>query len=129
MVEEKKKMGRPLIGIDKADFEALLEIGADEEQVRAWFARKSENPKLSIDTIYRFCKREYGVTFAELARQRKQICKTRVMMDFFKKCSKSDTLLIFAMKNLCGWKDKPDEVNAPMEPIRIVIEKPDGGDA
>lgn len=107
MAEEKKKTGRPLTEIDKADFENLLEIGADAEQVRAWFARKTKTPTLNHTTIYRFCIREYGVSFAQLAAERKQICKTRVMMDFYKKCPHSDTLLIFAMKNICGWRSDP----------------------
>lgn len=123
MAEGEKKMGRPRIEFDRADFLNLLDIGASEKQIQAWFARKLDNPNLSADTIQRYCKREFEKTFAALAEERKENCKTRVMQAFYKKLPTSDALIIFGMKNLCGWKDNPDEVKAPAEPIRVIIEK------
>lgn len=57
--KEKKKMGRPPKQIDKEQFEKLCGLQCTEEEIAGWF-------KCSVDTIERWCKKEYQTTFAEV---------------------------------------------------------------
>ena len=53
------QMGRPRIEINKEEFEKLCALLCSEEEIASWF-------DVSVDTLCRWCKREYGVTFAEI---------------------------------------------------------------
>jgi hypothetical protein len=60
--KEKKKMGRPPKQIDKEQFEKLCGLQCTEEEIAGWF-------KCSVDTVERWCKKEYQITFAEVYRK------------------------------------------------------------
>ena len=99
------KMGRPQIQIDQKQFEDLVGIGCTQEEICWWFRDKSGKP-ISVDTITRWCKRTYGVTFAEyfkscggtafkIALRRNQLALSK----------KSAAMAIFLGKNWLGQKD------------------------
>lgn len=122
MAEEKKKMGRPRIEIDKRQFEQLCGIQATEEEIYGWF-------KCSSETIRRWCRREYGEPFCEVYKKFSSSGKISLRRNLFHQAEKSVPAAIFLAKQHLGMRDNPEEVKAPAEPIRIVIEKPDGGNA
>lgn len=51
-------MARPRIDIDSEQFKKLCAIQCTEEEIASWF-------KCSVDTVERFCKREFKLSFAE----------------------------------------------------------------
>ena len=58
-----KKMGRPAIEIDQSVFENLCKIQCTETEIAGVF-------DCSIDTINRWCKKTYGVTFADIYKKK-----------------------------------------------------------
>lgn len=65
----------------------------------------------SEDTIERRIKEETGLKFAEF--RERHFVKTiyDLQREALKRAKKSDTILIFALKNFCNWSDKQSENN------------------
>ena len=63
---------------------------------------------VSSDTIERYC-RKHGMTFAEY--RNKKMAKTRMTLTqkaLEMALNGNATMMIFSLKNLCGWADMPD---------------------
>ena len=85
----------------------------------------------STDTIERKIKAEYDMTFREY--REKRMAKTKMKLievAISKAIAKDNTMLIFCLKNLCGWKDRyENEIVGSSEPQkRLVIEYAKEGD-
>lgn len=81
---------------------------------------------MSISTIQRFCVKTYGVSFDEA----KDIFSSDIPLQLMQKAvelalSGNATMLIFCLKNLCGWKDNPDE-KTDDTPVKIVYKTASG---
>lgn len=98
-------MARPRKEIDKTDFEGLLAIQCTLEEVTAFFDHKLNG--CSADTIERWCKREYGESFAEVSKKKREIGKISLRRLQFKHAEKSASMAIFLGKNYLGQKDNP----------------------
>lgn len=59
MENKASRMGRPPKQIDKEQFEKLCGLQCTEEEIAGWF-------NCSVDTVERWCKKEYQTTFAEV---------------------------------------------------------------
>lgn len=62
------KRGRPTIDFDKKQFIDLVALGCNQEEI-CWFFRDETGKVANIDTLSRWCKREFGVTFQEYSKQ------------------------------------------------------------
>lgn len=98
-------MARPRKEIDKVDFEGLLAIQCTLEEVTAFFDHKLNG--CSEDTIERWCKREYGESFADVSKKKREIGKISLRRLQFKHAEKSASMAIFLGKNYLGQKDNP----------------------
>lgn len=98
-------MARPRKEIDKTDFEGLLAIQCTLEEVTAFFDHKLDG--CSEDTIERWCKREYGESFAEISKKKREIGKISLRRLQFKHAEKNASMAIFLGKNYLGQKDNP----------------------
>lgn len=94
----KKTMGRPRKEIEKEQFEKLCVILCTEEEIAAFF-------ECSVDTIGRFCKREYGKTFAETYKTFESYGKISLRRSQFRLAEKSPAMAIFLGKNYLGQRD------------------------
>lgn len=67
---------------------------------------------VSEDTIERYIKEHWGLRFAEFREQNMVFTRFSLIRTAIQKAEKGDNvMLIFCLKNLCGWRDKlPDEV-------------------
>ena len=92
------KMGRPRIEIDKDQFERLCEIQCTEEEIASVFRR-------SVDTIERWCKREYGETFADAYKKYSAGGKSSLRRYQFELAKKNAAMAIFLGKQYLGQKD------------------------
>lgn len=125
---EKKKMGRPPKEIDQHNFEQLCAMQCTLEEVCGFF-------DISPKTLERWCKETYkdengnGLSFSKVFEKKRINGVISLRRAGFRMAETNPSVWIFHMKNLCGWKDNPDGTKAPAEPIRIVIEKPEGGNA
>ena len=102
-------MGRPPKEIDRTDFEALLGLQCTLEEVTAFFDHKLNG--CSVDTIERWCKREYGETFAEVSAKKRSLGKISIRRMQFQLAKKSAPLLIFLGKQYLGQSDNPVQEN------------------
>jgi len=98
------KMGRPRHDIPKDEFENLCAIQCTEEEIAAWF-------KCSVDTIERWCKREYKRTFADVFNEKRKPGLISLRRAQFKRAvdDGDKTLLIWLGKQLLGQKEQPVE--------------------
>lgn len=92
------KMGRPQIEIDRAQFERLCGIQCTLEEIAGVF-------NCSADTIERWCKRTYDVTFAEVYKKHSARGKSSLRRAQFKLAEKNASMAIFLGKNLLGQRD------------------------
>ena len=94
------KMGRPTIQIDRDTFEKLCVLQCTKEDIANWF-------ECSEDTIERWCKKEYGQTFAVVFAQKRE--KGRVSLRRMQWASAENgnvTMQIFLGKQYLGQKDQ-----------------------
>ena len=97
------QMGRPRIEIDKKDFESLLAIQCTLDDIVAFFENKLG--KCSADTIERWCKREYGETFAVVSAKKRAIGRISLRRAGFQMAQKNAAVHIFYAKNYLGMRD------------------------
>lgn len=110
-----KKTGRPRIEIDKTQFEKLCSIMCTEEEVAGFFG-------CSVDTIERFCKREYEKTFAEIYKTFGSYGKISLRRTQFKLAEKSPAMAIFLGKNYLGQKDTIEQTITAIEDLTPLAE-------
>lgn len=99
------RTGRPRKEINRTDFEGLLELQCTLEEVTAFFDHKLGG--CSADTIERWCKREYGETFADVSAKKRNLGKISIRRMQFNLAKKSAPLLIFLGKQYLGQSDNP----------------------
>lgn len=70
----------------------------------------------SEDTIDRAIKKDFGLTFKEYRERKMADTRIKLVEKAISKALAGDnTMLIFCLKNLCGWRDRqPDEENQPV---------------
>lgn len=100
-------MGRPKIKIDRKSFEKLCFLQCTLEEVAAFFC-------CSVDTIERWCKREYRASFAEVFGQKRQVGKISLRRAQFRLAERSATMAIFMGKQYLGQREDvgTDQVEA-----------------
>ena len=110
-----KKNGRPRIEIDKTQFEKLCSIMCTEEEIAGFFS-------CSVDTIERFCRREYDSSFAELYKTFGSYGKISLRRSQFKLAEKSPAMAIFLGKNYLGQKDVMEQTITAIEDLTPLVE-------
>lgn len=97
-------MNRPAILIDSEQLEALMRMKPTLEDTAAFF-------KCSPDTIERHIKNSTGLSFAEFRQQKAVTTRFDLIRTAIQKALNGDNvMLIFCLKNLCGWQDKRENV-------------------
>lgn len=115
-------MARPRKNIDRKDFESLLALQCTLEEVTAFFDHKLDG--CSADTIERWCKREYGEGFAEVAAKKRNLGKISLRRAQFELAKKNGAVAIFLGKNYLGQTDKQEIVSSTIdEKTRQEVEK------
>ena len=90
--------GRKRIEIDERIFKKLCGIFCTKEEIAGVF-------DCSEDTIERWCKRTYGLKFAEVYKRESAKGKTSLRRNQFKLAEKSAAMAIFLGKNYLGQTD------------------------
>lgn len=93
-------MGRNRIEIDQDQLEAFCRMNPTLKDTAAFF-------KVSEDTIERRCK-EFGyLDFADARQQNMVHTRLKLIRKALSMADSGNTaMMIFALKNLCGWSDK-----------------------
>ena len=108
------QMGRPRIEINKEEFEKLCALLCSEEEIASWF-------DVSVDTLCRWCKREYGVTFAEIYKTKSEKGRIALRRYQFKLAEKYPAMAIFLGKQYLGQRDNVDNTDGVDEGVPPVI--------
>lgn len=89
---------------DWAVLDAVLQCGATKVQAASIM-------DCSDETIERNIENEHGMTFTEYREKKLSATRLKLIQTALSRASsgKSDTMLIFCLKNMCGWKNEPDE--------------------
>ncbi len=97
------RTGRPRIEIPQDEFEKLCAIWCNEEEIAGWFS-------CSVDTLYRWCKRTYKMTFAEIYTQKASKGTVSIRRKQFELAQKGNVaLLIWLGKQKLGQRDNFDQ--------------------
>lgn len=98
-------MARPNKKLDPEKLKALMRFKPTLKDAAAFF-------ECSEDTIERNCRKISGVGFADFRDQNMVHTRFTLIRTAIKKAENGDnTMLIFCLKNLCGWRDKqPEEI-------------------
>lgn len=94
-------MARPRIEIDREQFEKLCVIQCTLDEIASWF-------KCSPDTIERWCKREFGMSFAEVYKRHSGYGKISLRRFQFKLAEHNVSMAIFLGKQYLGQRDHQD---------------------
>lgn len=74
----------------------------------------------SVDTIERAVKEKYGIKFKEYRDKKMAHTRTRLIETALTKAFKGENvMLIFCLKNLCGWKDKQELTGVDDSPLTV----------
>lgn len=103
------KAGRPKKDIDAEQFVKLCGLQCTEEEIAAFF-------DCSVDTIERFCKREFGVNFAEIYKRKRDYGKISLRRTQWKLAEKYPSMAIFLGKQFLGQTDKIEATVAEIDP-------------
>ena len=102
---EKKKMGRPRKEFNKRLFIDLIGIGCGADEICWVFRDENENPA-NIDTLSRWCKREFGLTFQEFrVKNGAMALKIKLRRNQLDLSEKSAAMAIFLGRNYLGQSD------------------------
>lgn len=90
--------GRPRIEIDREQFEKLCTIQCTLAEIASWF-------KCSEDTIERWCRREYKMSFADTYKNYSGYGKISLRRAQFKMAEHNCSMAIWLGKQYLGQKD------------------------
>jgi methylphosphotriester-DNA--protein-cysteine methyltransferase len=100
--------GRPTKNFDTKAFQDLVGLGCSQEEI-CWFFRDETGKPANIDTLTRWCKRTFGMTFQEYFSQNGCMAlKIKLRRNQFKLSEKSAAMAIFLGKNYLGQTDKTE---------------------
>ena len=99
------KMGRPRKEFDKKHFLDLVGLGCNEDEI-CWVFRDESGKPANRDTLSRWCKREFDMTFQEFFKQNGYMAlKTKLRRDQFRLAEKSASMAIWLGKQCLGQRD------------------------
>lgn len=102
------KRGRPTIDFDKKQFIDLVALGCNQEEI-CWFFRDETGKVANIDTLSRWCKREFGVTFQEYSKQNSLMAlKIQLRRNQFELSKHSVPMAIWLGKQYLGQTEKQE---------------------
>jgi hypothetical protein len=128
-VEEPKKMGRPLKSYDKKVFVDLIGIGCGCDEI-CWFFRDETGKPANIDTLSRWCVREFGCTFQEYRRQNgAMFLKIQLRKNQISLSKTSAAMAIFLGKNYLGQSDEPAPPEDKNDLLQSLIDLERGAEA
>lgn len=99
------RTGRPRKEFDKKAFSDLVGLGCNQEEI-CWYFRDETGKTANIDTLTRWCKRTFGMTFQEYFKQNGFMAlKIQLRRNQFELSKKSAAMAIWLGKQYLDQKD------------------------
>lgn len=97
--------GRPQKEFDAKAFADLVALGCDQKEI-CWFFRDEKGKPANVDTLSRWCVREFGMNFQEYSKENGGMAlKIKLRRNQLKLSEKSAAMAIFLGKNYLGQSD------------------------
>jgi len=124
--------GRPRVEIDDGKLKKLMRLKPSLEDTAAIL-------ECSADTVSRHIRDTHDLTFAEFREQNMAHVRISLVQTALEHAHKGDrVMLIFCLKNLCGWKDRqsheltgenggPIELSSNTPPAQVLVVLPPNG--
>jgi methylphosphotriester-DNA--protein-cysteine methyltransferase len=121
------KTGRPKKEFDKKAFSDLVGLGCNQEEI-CWYFRDETGKTANIDTLTRWCKRTFGMTFQEYFKQNGFMAlKIQLRRNQFELSKKSAAMAIFLGKQYLGQTDhievESSITDSTREEVNILIDE------
>lgn len=117
------RTGRPKIEFDTKAFIDLVGLGCTQEEI-CWYFRDETGKPANIDTLTRWCKRTFGMTFQEYFKQNGFMAlKIKLRRNQFKLSEKSAAMAIFLGKQYLGQRDVVEYSQGITEETREEVNK------
>lgn len=101
--DEKAAIGRPKSEIDKGQLESLMRLKPTLADTAAFF-------KVCERTIERHIREHFDLSFVEFREQNGVHTRLSIQRKAIQLATEGNvTMLIFCLKNMCGWTDKGDD--------------------
>lgn len=99
----------------------MLGIGCSQDEI-CWFFRDESGKPISEDTLTRWCKREFGCTFAEFRNKSgSMLLRIQLRRNQFELSKKSAAMAIFLGKNYLGQRDEPVQEEAEDDVLKEML--------
>lgn len=96
-------MARPAKEFNEKKLKALMRLKPTMEDVAAFF-------ECGTRTVESHIRNKFNLSFSEFREQNMVHTRFMLIRTAIQKAEKGDNvMLIFCLKNLCGWRDKPEE--------------------
>ena len=116
------KTGRPTKEYDKKVFVDLIGIGCGADEI-CWFFRDESGKPANIDTLSRWCVREFGCTFKEYRQKNgAMFLKIQLLKNQIALSKTSAAMAIFLGKNYLGQADEPVVKDADNDLLQAMFE-------
>ncbi len=110
---EPKKIGRPTVELQDEKLRAFMRLKPSLEDCAAFF-------QCSTSHIEKTVKLTYGISFSVFRDENMVHTRFNLVRNALQQAQKGNTaMLIFCLKNLCGWKDRHDTDELPGNGITI----------
>lgn len=104
-------MARPVKEFDKKQFADLVSLGCNEDEI-CWFFRDGEGRPANRDTLSRWCKRTYRMSFQEYSRKNRLMAlKIQLRKNQLELSKKSAAMAIWLGKQYLDQKDDASSDN------------------
>lgn len=116
-----KRTGRPRIDIDNVTFENLCHLQCTLAEIAEWF-------RCSEDTVERWCKRTYSLSFADAYKKYSAGGRISLRRTQFRLAEKSAAMAIFLGKQYLNQRDVLDQrINVEDDGADLEIYIPENG--
>lgn len=116
-----KKMGRPILIDDDKDrqLRGILRLKPTLKDCAAFL-------EVHPDTVEKHIRKKYKMTFSEFRTENMVHTRFSLIRTAIKQAENGNTaMLIFCLKNLCGWADNPSNDKEFEKKLEIIITKLD----
>ncbi len=118
----KRSRGRPKAEFDKKQFCKLIGLGCTAKEI-CWFFSTDEGKPANPDTLSKWCKREFDMTFEQYKKENGGVYRNyQLRVNQLNLSATSAPMAIFLGKNYLGQKDCIETVdNTPIEKLDDIL--------